>query len=109
MKFKILFLGLFLVAIAKAQTTIERFSFPQEGEKLKLHSGWQMKLASEVKVDGNTLSSEGTTGGQWMPAKVPGTVLTSLLMNKVYPDPEFGMNNNSIPDMYDTGRDFYTY
>ncbi len=32
------------------------------------------------------------------PATVPGTVLTSLVDNGIYPDPYFGLNNLSIPD-----------
>jgi mannosylglycoprotein endo-beta-mannosidase len=40
---------------------------------------------------------------------VPGTVLTSQLENKQVPDPFFGMNNDRIPDIYRTGRDYYTY
>jgi hypothetical protein len=40
---------------------------------------------------------------------VPGTVLTTLLNNKQIPDPFFGLNNNLIPDVYTTGRDYYTY
>ncbi len=40
---------------------------------------------------------------------VPGTILTTLLHNKLIPDPFFGMNNNLIPDVYNTGRDYYTY
>ncbi len=44
-----------------------------------------------------------------MDAVVPGTILTTLLHNKQIPDPFFGMNNNLIPDVYETGRDYYTY
>jgi len=36
-------------------------------------------------------------------------ILTTLLHNRQIPDPLFGMNNNLIPDVYDTGRDYYTY
>ncbi|RYE08009.1 MAG: glycosyl hydrolase, partial [Sphingobacteriaceae bacterium] len=45
----------------------------------------------------------------WLPATVPGTVLTSLLNNKKVPDPFYGMNNERIKDIYRTGRDYYTY
>ena len=44
-----------------------------------------------------------------MPAVVPGTILTALLYNKLIPDPFYGMNNKLIPDIYTTGRDYYTY
>ena len=42
-------------------------------------------------------------------AVVPGTVLTTLIHNGVYPDPDIGLNRNLIPDVYHTGCDFYTY
>ena len=45
----------------------------------------------------------------WLIATVPGTVLTTLINNKVMPDPYFGMNNATIPDVYTEGRDYYTY
>lgn len=37
----------------------------------------------------------------WFPVKVPSTVLSGLVANKVYPDPYFGMNNMLIPDASD--------
>ena len=40
-------------------------------------------------------------------------MLNSLVYNGVYPEPYYGLNNklesNLIPDLYHTGRDFYTY
>jgi hypothetical protein len=38
----------------------------------------------------------------WFPVKVPSTVLTGLVQNKVYPDPYIGMNNMLIPDASDS-------
>ncbi|MFN8240786.1 MAG: glycoside hydrolase family 2 TIM barrel-domain containing protein [Bacteroidales bacterium] len=37
----------------------------------------------------------------WMPVRVPSTVLTGLVANKVYPDPYLGFNNMLIPDASD--------
>jgi hypothetical protein len=37
----------------------------------------------------------------WFPVKVPSTVLTGLVANKVYPDPYSGLNNMLIPDASD--------
>jgi hypothetical protein len=49
--------------------------------------------------------------GDWQEAMVPGTVLNSLVRDGVYPDPYFGDNNKLnrrlIPDMADSGREFY--
>ena len=45
----------------------------------------------------------------FMKATVPGTVLTTMLNDKMVPDPFYGMNNEKIPDIYNTGRNYYTY
>jgi len=37
----------------------------------------------------------------WFPVSVPSTVLTSLVANKIYPDPYSGLNNMMIPDASD--------
>ncbi len=74
-----------------------------------LTAGWRAKKASEVKVDGCylTMSDPELTG--WINATVPGTVLTTLVNNGRAPEPWFGMNNEEIPDVYNEGRDYYTY
>ena len=82
--------------------------FAQENEIL-LNEGWQAKRAGEIPVDGTVISSPDFELTGWMDAVVPGTVLTTLLQNKVFPDPFFGMNNELIPDIHDTGAGFYTF
>jgi exo-1,4-beta-D-glucosaminidase len=37
----------------------------------------------------------------WFPVRVPSTVLTGLVSNKIYPDPYSGLNNMLIPDASD--------
>ena len=78
-------------------------------QQYELNSGWQCVRASSVNKTGEEISHEGLQLKGWMPAVVPGTVLTSLLYNKLIPDPFYGMNNELIPDIYNTGRDHYTY
>ena len=80
------------------------------------HNGnftWQMYKAGDVKEAAEKVSQPGYQTQQWMPAIVPGTVLNSLVYNKVYPEPYYGMNNHIdekiIPDLAHAGRDFYTY
>lgn len=80
------------------------------------HNGsfnWQMKKAGEVSVKPEIVSTVGYTDRDWMPAVIPGTVLNSLVYNKVYPEPYYGLNNKLtsklIPDLAEVGRDFYTY
>lgn len=75
----------------------------------ELNTGWQCQQMGSVKVNGEAISSPSYALQGWMPATVPGTVLTSLLDNKQVPDPFYGMNNQHIPDIYYTGRDHYTY
>ncbi|MDR1601561.1 MAG: beta-glycosidase [Tannerella sp.] len=93
---------------ASAQTA-GSIRIPAAGEKTRLNSGWYARRANEIRIDGNRLSSLPFDANGWMKAKVPGTVLTTLLENRVFPAPEFSMNNNLIPDIYDVGKDFYTF
>lgn len=84
-------------------------SIPGLGKKTLMNSSWWARRANEVKMDGNLLSSVPLETSGWLSARVPGTVLTTLLENNMYPAPEFGVNNNQIPDIYEVGADFYTY
>ncbi len=81
-----------------------------------LHGGsskWQMKKADELAEGGQTISTGHFSADDWMEAVVPGTVLNSLVYNKKYPEPYYGLNNKIesglIPDISVAGRDFYTY
>jgi hypothetical protein len=74
---------------------------------------WKMIKASDITAPAEKISQPGFSTGQWLPAIVPGTVLNSLVYNKKYPEPYYGLNNklesNLIPDITSAGRDFYTY
>ncbi len=87
------------------------WNFPVFGQQIEeLNTGWYCKNIEEVPLSGNELTSvENVDFSTWLPATVPGTVLTSLLNNGKIPDPFYGMNNEDIPDIYGTGRDHYTY
>ena len=78
-------------------------------QETQLVSGWRARKASEVTVDGCHLTMSDPEMAGWMSATVPGTVLTTLVNNNLIPDPYFGMNNEKIPDVYNEGRDYYTY
>ena len=69
-------------------------------ERMDLSSGWQLQNASKVtgagaEISGATYRTEG-----WYAATVPATVLTSLVNDKVYPEPLYGENNrpDKIPE-----------
>ena len=72
-----------------------------------------MCRADEVKVGAKVVSSVGFSSNDWMEAIVPGTVLTSLVDNGIFPEPYYGTNNKmsekKIPDITETGPEFYTY
>jgi hypothetical protein len=74
---------------------------------------WQMKKAAEVSDKGESVSAVAYNAAGWQPAIVPGTVLGSLVNNKVYPEPYYGDNNRKskglIPDIAETGKEFYHY
>lgn len=75
----------------------------------ELNSGWVCRKASEVLSAPSVLSLPGRALDGWMPAVVPGTVLTTMLQAHLIQDPFWGMNNKYIPDIYNTGRAYYTY
>jgi mannosylglycoprotein endo-beta-mannosidase len=77
--------------------------------RYELNNGWVCSVIGSVKATGEKISETSYSVKSWMPATVPGTVLTTLLDNKKVPDPFYGMNNEKIPDIYKTGRDHYTY
>ena len=75
----------------------------------ELNTGWKCLNTGKVKAGGETISQPTYSTSQWMKATVPGTVLTTLIDNGLMPDPFYGMNNNKIPDIYQTGPGYYTY
>ncbi len=84
--------------------------YTASGQITELKTGWKCAPIVNVKLTGEELSSKSTEQfNDWQPAVVPGTVLTTLLANKKIPDPFYGLNNEAIKDIYDTGRDHYTY
>jgi beta-galactosidase/beta-glucuronidase len=62
-------------------------------EPLALASGWQLQDATKVPQAGNQVASAGFNTEGWYSATVPGTVLTTLVNNHVYPEPLYGENN----------------
>ncbi len=61
-------------------------------------TGWQMQDTSKVAGKPAEVSSPAFKPENWYKATVPGTVLTTLVDNKVYPEPLYGENMRSIPE-----------
>jgi len=64
----------------------------------KLTAGWELSEAYKVTASGKSIFNPNLDRSKWYNATVPGTVLTTLVDQGVYPDPYFGINNLSIPD-----------
>ena len=61
---------------------------------------WQMQDATQVTDAGAQISQPSYGAARWYKATVPGTVLTTLVDNGVYPEPLYGENNrpDKIPE-----------
>ena len=60
--------------------------------------GWQMQDSAKVSAAGAVVSTGKFHSQSWYPATVPGTVLTTLVKNGVYPEPLYGENMRAIPE-----------
>ncbi|KAL2325508.1 hypothetical protein Fmac_024566 [Flemingia macrophylla] len=80
--------------------------------KTTLDSGWLAARSTEVHFTGTQLTTTHPPSAPtqpWMEAIVPGTVLATLVKNKVVPDPFYGLGNEAILDIGDSGREYYTF
>ncbi|MGH9744849.1 MAG: glycoside hydrolase family 2 protein [Candidatus Acidiferrales bacterium] len=75
--------------------------------KTYLHDGWTLQSGCKIKAAGAEISSRGFTTDGWHKTRVPSTVVASLVADKTYPDPDFGMNLRKIPGAtYPIGKNF---
>ncbi|HEY3705346.1 MAG TPA: LamG-like jellyroll fold domain-containing protein [Terracidiphilus sp.] len=94
--------------IARPLTAEEQQTRLEGGNPWTIRGGWKLAEADDIKASGAEISKQGfesskPRGGQrkidhWLPATVPGTVLTTLIDRGIYPDPDYGLNNLAIPD-----------
>ncbi|HEV2486056.1 MAG TPA: LamG-like jellyroll fold domain-containing protein [Terracidiphilus sp.] len=70
----------------------------QPDGNLILNCGWEIADAATLSASPETIASPGLDTRSWYDATVPGTVLTTLVQQGVYPDPLQGLNNLLIPD-----------
>jgi len=69
-------------------------------QPMTIGAGWQLQDATKVSDGGAVIATEKYKPQGWRAATVPGTVLTSLVNDGVYPEPMYGENNrpDKIPD-----------
>jgi beta-mannosidase len=70
-------------------------------------TGWQMQDAAKVADAPAIMSSVAFHPAGWYTATVPGTVLTTLVDNKVYPEPLYGENMRLIPESLNKASYWY--
>jgi hypothetical protein len=59
---------------------------------------WRLSAAPGIAAGAEQLSQPEFDDSHWYAAVVPGTVLTTLIARGIYADPDYGLNNLSIPD-----------
>lgn len=69
--------------------------------------GWQVQDASKVPAQGAVVSTVRFKPEGWYAATVPGTVLTTLVDNHVYPEPLYGENMRTIPESLNKSNYWY--
>lgn len=72
-----------------------------------LSGGWMLQEARKVAATARELSVPGFDARTWLEATVPGTVLTTLVDQGVYPEPTYGLDNLAIPESLN--REDYWY
>lgn len=89
-----------LVSIVTVTMPISAAAYALPSGAVELTDGWQLQDVAKVSESGAQISSEKFHPNEWFAATVPGTVLTSLVKDKVYPEPLYGENDRAtvIPD-----------
>ncbi len=94
-------------------TTLSSFQEPRIadvkdlGARTYLTDGWSLHEAASLNGDDASISGQTVDPRGWIPAKVPGTVLTSLVEQGVYPEPLYGLNNLQIPESLNKNSYWY--
>ncbi len=95
-----LVLGVLVGAVAMMPSGVARAASAGLPQPVTIGGGWQLQDAAKVPDGGAVIATEKYKPEGWHAATVPGTVLTSLVNARVYPEPMYGENNrpDKIPD-----------
>jgi len=89
---------LFLLAAASAQTP---------ASAVPLRDGWTLQSSAKVTGTGESISSAGYDTKNWIPARVPTTVVAAQVKTDLLADPFYGMNIRKYPGVsYPIGFNF---
>lgn len=88
---------LILLAITSASLALHAQAIPAP---IALSSGWRLQDSAKLTDTGAVISTVRFHPRGWYAATVPGTILTSLVNDSVYPEPLYGENNrpDRIPE-----------
>lgn len=93
------------IGIEKPDVAVRKKKVPAMSQltKNKLGSyqfikGWELAEGQLVTANEQSIFSANFNSNNWYNAVVPGTVLTTLVEQGVYPDPYIGLNNMTIPE-----------
>src|SRR6266849_5218292 len=89
-----------------------QMSRAEDAEKLvspaiSLSEGWQIQSSCEAKATGQQVSTLGFEATGWHKTTVPNTVVGTLVDDKTYPDPMYGMNMKKLPGMNYSDKSFF--
>lgn len=71
---------------------------PVQDNEWVISEGWELGESTWVTESEKSIFSPEFSTKNWYNATVPGTVLTTLVDQGVYPEPTYGLNNMAIPD-----------
>jgi hypothetical protein len=82
----------------KAKLTPEPFLQPSGSGEWIITGGWELTQGNNLVGKSMSVFNPDYDTKDWYNATVPGTVLTTLVNQGIYPDPYVGLNNLVIPD-----------
>lgn len=88
----------FQVATRKKKSLVQGELERVSDWEYQLSKGWEMIEGHKARGAKESVLAPNLDTSDWYTATVPGTVLTTLVEQGVYPDPYWGLNNLLIPD-----------
>ncbi|MDR3058493.1 MAG: glycoside hydrolase family 2, partial [Prevotella sp.] len=88
----------FQTAERVAKRNIPTVLAPVQTGEWMITDGWELTDGKTVLESGKSIFDPQLNTAEWYNATVPGTILTTLVNQGVYPDPYFGLNNMNIPE-----------
>lgn len=97
-----------VILLAGSAALSQTFPAPTRSSPiLRLTDGWTLQSSGKIADTGDKISKPGYQTRDWYSISVPTTVVAALVKEKVYPDPDFGMNLRNFPGMdYPIGANF---